>query len=213
MYIDLTHTIKDDMPFYPGTPPPSIKRFCQVKETGYAEMKLEITTHTGTHIDAPAHIIEGGKTLDNADLCELCGTAALFDCKQYPLRENRIIDAGILEGFLNQHSQATFLVIKTGWSQRWADDSYYHGFPVLSEEAARLVVKKGIKIVCSDTISADRVEDANLPVHKILLTNGVMIAENLTSLEKITASIFRLYVIPLKIKDSDGSPARIFAEI
>ncbi len=206
MLTDLTHTISPEMTYYPGTPPPSLKRFCTI-EKGYTELEMLITTHTGTHIDAPAHIIPDGKSLDEYDISFFTGKAVCIDCTMYKtinkeiLEENPIVTNGV-----------DFLILKTGWAKKWGKDEYFHDFPVLSREAAEFVVKLGMRAVCMDTISADRVQDTDLPVHNILLGGGTLIAENLDIPDNFTCnSLIELWLIPLKIENSDGSTIRVFA--
>jgi kynurenine formamidase len=212
MKIDLTHKISARMPYYPGTPKPESSKFCTIEKEGYTELELKITTHTGTHIDAPAHIISGGKTLDMYDIGDFMGTAAILDCHGKWDHHNRLIHHTFVEEFLERNPTVDFMVLRTGWHHKWGCSHYFEGFPVLSEEAARLITQSKVRCVCMDTISADRVEDSELPVHRALLGSGVMIAENLTNLDKISEEHFELYLIPLYIEHADGSPLRAFAK-
>lgn len=211
-FINLTHTISGEMPFFPGTPKPAAEKFCTIEKEGYTELNLRITTHTGTHIDSPAHIIPGGSTLDSIDIREFTGRAAVLDCTGMEINHGRVISYDAVNSFLNENPNLDFIILKTGWYKKWGVKEYLENFPVLSVSAAMRIVKEGIKCVCFDTISADKVEDSTLPVHKILLGNNLMIAENLTNLDKLTASNFELFLIPLLIENSDGSPIRAFAK-
>ena len=213
MLIDLTHKISGEMPYYPGTPKPSAKKFCTIEQEGYTELELRITTHTGTHIDAPAHIIPYGETLDQKNIDDFTGVAVVFDCSDSKNLNGRHISHKTLKEFLDQHKGIDFLVLKTGWQYKWGNPEYFEGFPVLTEEDADLVIARNISCVCLDAISADKVEDAHLPVHKKLLGNGVMIAENLTNLDKLPNGKFELFLIPLLINKADGSPLRAFAQV
>ena len=212
MIIDLTHKISGEMPYFPGTPKPTSEKFCTIEKEGYTELELKITTHTGTHIDAPAHIIPSGVTLDKKNIEEFTGIAAVMDCTGFS-PENRHISIVDLRNFLDRNHEIDFLVLNTSWQNRWGKPEYFEEFPVLTEEGAALVVERKIRCVCMDTISADRVEDVHLPVHKLLLGNGVMIAENLTNLDKLPEGKFELFLIPLLIQGADGSPLRAFAKI
>lgn len=213
MIIDLTHKISGEMPFFPGTPKPSLEKFCTIEIEGYTELELKITTHTGTHIDAPAHIIPSGETLDQKDIEEFTGMAAVMDCTGILSPENRLISNIYLKEFLDKNQAIEFLILKTGWQYRWGKPEYFEEFPVLTEEGAGLIIERKIRCVCMDAISADRIEDAHLPVHNKLLGNGVMIAENLTNLDKLPDGKFELFLIPLLIEEADGSPLRAFARV
>lgn len=209
MYIDLTHEISSQMPFYPGTPAPSIRKFCTIEDSGYTELEISINTHTGTHIDAPAHIIANGLMLNQYEIGQFTGKAICIDCTSV-----NEIGVGEVSRAVEPNSSVEFILLKTGWSQKWGESSYFEGFPVLTEAAARYIADKKIKVVCMDVISADNIADTHLPVHNILLGNGVMIAENLNIPENFPVEApFEIYLIPLKIKDSDGSPLRAFAKV
>lgn len=209
MYIDLTHEISSQMPYYPGTPAPSLRRFCTIEESGYTELEISINTHTGTHIDTPAHIITNGLNLSNYEISQFTGKAICIDCTS--LNE---IGVGDISRGIESSSEVEFIVLKTGWSNRWKEKSYFEGFPVLTEAAAKVITSKKIKAVCMDVISADRVENTHLPIHNILLGCGVMIAENLNIPDNFPVNTpFDIFLIPLKIREADGSPLRAFAKI
>lgn len=209
MYIDLTHEISSQMPYYPGTPAPSLRRLCSIEDSGYTELEIAINTHTGTHIDAPAHIIPNGLNLNDFEISRFTGTAICIDCTS--LDE---IGAEMISQSIESSRSVEFIVLKTGWSNKWGDKSYFEGFPVLTEAAARFIAAKKIKVVCMDVISADKIKDTHLPVHNILLGSGVMIAENLNIPDNLpVGTAFDIYLIPLKIKEADGSPLRAFAKI
>lgn len=132
--IDLTHTIREDMPVYPGTEPPRLTTACTVSQCGYRETLLHMYSHTGTHMDAPAHMMDGAPTLDSFGPDRFVGRGYVLDCRglsQIPL------------DLLLQHEAALrdtdFLLFCTGWDQYWGADAYYEGFPCLTEEAARFV--------------------------------------------------------------------------
>ena len=78
---DLTHTIKNDMPVYPGTEQPRLTTACTIEEAGYRETLLHMFSHTGTHMDAPAHMLPEGTILDSYDAEKFTGTALVVDCE------------------------------------------------------------------------------------------------------------------------------------
>lgn len=208
-YIDLTHFIAGDMPYYPGTPPPEITPLCTVEEIGFAEMNLKIYSHTGTHIDAPAHMFNGGKTLDMYDIDYFIGEALMISAEG-----RRVFDPDYVISSVESLARVPdFVILHTGWDKLWSDPGYYEGFPVLSLEAAEYIASKGIRGVGVDAISVDRVEDEKLPVHQIFFEKEMIIVENLTNLDKIGVKSFQISAIPIKVKDSDGSPARVFAKV
>ena len=130
--IDLTHTIREDMPVYPGTEPPRLTTACTVSQCGYRETLLHMYSHTGTHMDAPAHMMDGAPTLDSFGPDRFVGRGYVLDCRglsQIPLDLLLRHEAAIRD--------ADFLLFCTGWDQYWGTDAYYEGFPCLTEEAAR----------------------------------------------------------------------------
>ena len=79
--IDLTHTIREDMPVYPGTEPPRLTTACTVSQCGYRETLLHMYSHTGTHMDAPAHMMDGAPTLDSFGPDRFVGRGYVLDCR------------------------------------------------------------------------------------------------------------------------------------
>lgn len=207
MIIDLTHTICNGMPVYPGTPAISMEPITSLKTEGFRELMLSITSHTGTHVDAPSHIFEIGDTIDTISLDSFIGNAVCLECPA-----GREIGPGTIGDVLSSFPDISYLVFDSGWHRYWGDPRYFEGFPVMEREAALLVAQSNLKGVCMDTISADSCENALLSNHNLLLANGKIIAENLTNTSCLPKDkAFKLYVIPLKVKEGDGSPARVFA--
>lgn len=211
--IDLTRTITPDMQVYPGTEQPKLKRANTIEKDGFAETLLEMYSHTGTHTDSPAHIFENGRSLDKFDLSELCGRAVMLDVRD--IAEGGVIGVERLLEIRDKLSEARFLVLRTGFEERWGMDSYFGDFPVLSSEAAELLVKLGICGVGVDAISVDPV-GVPLSIHKILLGSGMVIVENLCNLDKVAEATkgenFELFVMPLKFEGADGAPTRVMAK-
>ncbi len=212
--IDLTRTITPDMQVYPGTEQPRLKRANTIEKDGFAETLLEMYSHTGTHTDSPAHIFEGGRSLDKFDLSELCGRAVMLDVRDLP--EGSVIEVERLLGIKDKLEASRFLVLRTGFEEKWGEAGYFGGFPVLSQDAAELLVKLGIGGVGVDAISVDPVE-APLEIHKILLGAGMVIVENLCNLDKLAESTkgetFELFVMPLKFENADGAPTRVMGRV
>lgn len=208
--IDLSHFLEADMPLYPGTELPVFEERASIEMDGYREKKIALCSHTGTHMDAPAHIVAGAKTLDQLPVETFCGDAFLLNC-------TRAGKAGVDLQELLPHADAirehAFIVLHTGWSRYWGNDHYFSGYPVLTPDAARWLAHMDLKGVGMDTISADPADAVDLPVHNILLGAGVVLVENLTNLEAVPAPSFLFAGFPLKIRDADGSPVRAVAII
>lgn len=202
--IDLTHTIKEDMPVYPGTEQPKLEVASTYERDLFKETLFVMYSHTGTHIDPPAHIIKGAKTLDAFGAEQFVGKGLVIDCRD--LGENREITLELLKSHRDL-DKADFLLFNTGWDKRWGDESYFEGYPCLSVEALDYVIAGNYKGIGFDTISLDPVN--SLTRHKRLFSQKEIInVENLTGLEKCGADLFTFVCLPMKTESSDGAPCR-----
>ena len=206
--IDLTHAISTHMPVYPGTDTPVIATGCTIEDNGFVEKKITLYSHTGTHMDAPAHMIEKSKTLDQLSIDHFYGKAVLVNMSSDKRLKIDIDDLAFCEDLLYQND---FLVIHTGWSHHWGSDVYYTGYPVLSVEAVEWLSQFNLKGFGMDVISVDEANSKNFPVHKILLKNDTVIIENLKNLDLVPISPFIFSCFPLKFTEADGSPVRAVA--
>jgi len=206
--IDLTHEINEDMLVFPGTKPPVIVDCCTIEKDGFAEKTITMFTHTGTHMDAPAHVLPNKKTLDKFPASHFVGKAFLLDCSNKK-EKITLSDVQKLTPFINQ---IDYLIIYTGWSKYWGSENYFKNFPVLNEKAANFLANSGLKGIGLDTISVDPVDENTLPIHKILFEKELIIVENLNLSQKLPQT-FTFSSLPLKINDADGSPLRAVAII
>jgi len=205
--VDLSHNISPDMPVYPGTPRPLFATGASIDADGFRERKITMFSHTGTHIDAPAHILRSGKTLDQFAADHFYGKAWVFD---HPDGAEEI-GQETLARHRDKIKQTEFLLIRTGWDMHWGAERYFSEYPVLTPEAAEWLTKFGLKGVGMDTISADREDSMDFPVHRILLGSDIIIIENLTHLNRIIPGVFDFSCFPLKFVSADGSPVRAVA--
>jgi len=202
---DLTYVIHSDMPVFPGTEQPTFENANTLEKDGFQESKITMYSHTGTHIDAPAHMLGNGFYLDNLDVDCFIGNAIILD---FSNREMSLIDVDSLKPYEKKIRNVEFIIIKTGWSKYWGDKKYYQGFPSLSEESAKWLSEFNLKGIGIDAISIDSMESTTFSVHKILMSKNIIIIENLTNLDSISAEYFILSILPLKNKNADGSPVR-----
>lgn len=208
-YADLTHVLKENMPVYPGTEPPLFLPGNTIEKDGFAEKKITMFSHTGTHMDAPAHMVAGAPGLDDFPVDKFTGTACLLD---FAASGRRVIEKSDLSAIGKSLGNSDFLLIRTGWDRFWGSDEYFASFPVLNEEAARYLAALPLKGIGIDAISVDPVGSADMGVHKILFGRNFIIIENLKGLDRIPAGDFRFSAFPLKIDRADGSPVRALAE-
>lgn len=210
-FIDLTQKISTQMPVYPGTEPPEFSYPCTIEENGFTEMEMRIYTHTGTHVDSPAHLFKGKPTLDLLPIEHFVGPAMVIDCSH--LTKGEKISPNHLSPILNKLVGVDFVLFYTGWSKKWGQSAYFKDFPALSQEVAQMLSESNLKGVGIDAISVDPVSSQQLSVHKALLSQNIIIIENLTNLDILVNQIFTFSCFPLKIVGVDGSPVRAVAHL
>jgi arylformamidase len=204
---DLSHTIEPGMPVFPGTEPPLFLQGNTITTDGFAEKKITFFSHTGTHIDAPAHILADQPDLGQLPIDSFFGQALRIDISTI---KGDTINTSQLEPYLKQLKQVDFVLFAAGWYTYWGSDTYFLGYPVLTPDAAKLLCQYKLKGIGFDSISADRADSHTLPIHRILLKKMIII-ENLANLETIPTNLFLFSCLPLKIADGDGSPVRAIA--
>ncbi len=199
-YVDLSVPINEATPIYPGDPKTSIKPAGVLEKDGYCDHYLSMGTHVGTHVDAPMHMIAGGKSLDQIPVDQFIGRGVYVDVTDGNF--NGVKDVDIQEGDI--------VLLHTGMGANYHEETYFTDFPELPEEIANYLVSKKVSMVGIDTCGPD-VKDG-FPSHKALLGGGVLIAENLTNLEQLAGKTFRVFALPINLQ-IDGAPARVIAEI
>ncbi len=213
--IDLTYSIHEGITTYPRYwhPKVEITQLGRLDIEGRETRRIVLGTHTGTHCDAPRHFIEGGQTIDLVPLDILIGPAVVLDfSKKGPLQEIAVSD---FEEHLGNNIPER-LVLRFEWSDYWNTSEYYKNHPFISIEAAQWLVGKGIRLLAMDTPTPDRpsnIKDTakDSPIHKILLGKGIVLVEYLCNLKELNQRVIELIILPLKIVDGDGSPARCIA--
>lgn len=209
-FIDLSHLLNEDISVYPGTAKPSFEKLFTVEKDGFAERKISMLTHSGTHMDAPSHLISGGKSVDLFPLDKFNGNAFCIDCTDIPTPE---IELDFLKNYNSMIGKNEFIFFRTGWSAKWKSKSYFSDFPVLSTDSAKWLSEFNLKGVGVDAISVDPVNSKNLPNHHILLKQEILIIENLTNLNKVTNKNFVFNCFPLNIEGADGMSIRAVANV
>lgn len=208
--VDLSHVIGESMPVFPGTEPPRIADTFTIDRHGFAEKSLRFFSHTGTHIDAPGHIVSGAPRLDELEISRFLGPGLVLDVSSVRGRHVEVDDLAAQEARLRA---VDFALLHSGWARLWGHAGYFAGYPVLSPDAARWLARFDLKGVGMDAISVDEVDSVDLVVHRAFLTRGMVIIENLAGLEELIGKEFIFSCLPLKITDADGSPVRAVAII
>jgi len=209
--LDLTLTISDKIPTFPGSPKPNFIQWENLKDDGYNLELLFLSSHTGTHLDAPYHFIENGLKIHEIGLTRLVREAVLIMSKK---KANQSITKNDIQKFEKKHGKIpknSTVVFCTGWQKMLHNDSYFIKNPGLSEAAAKYLVSKKTNLVGIDSPSIDFKGSQRFSVHHIFSKNNILIVENLTNLEKIKSSEFHFVVLPLKLKGATGSPVRAIA--
>jgi len=210
--IDLTHTISENMPVYPGTERPKLTVANTYEEHGFKETLLTMFSHTGTHMDSPAHLFPRRTTLDSFPVGQFVGKGLVVDCSD--LHEGQRITMKYIEGVKEKADQAEFILFYTGWDSRWGTSSYFGEYPYITEEVAEYLIRSKKKGVGLDVIGIDPISDANLTIHKKLFSGSeIVVIENLTGLKEVGSELFTFCALPMKYENSDGAPIRAIAII
>ena len=206
--VDLSHPVTAAMPLWPGTPAPEFSDLHTVARDGFGERWLQLSSHTGTHLDAPAHLFEGAASLDRLAVEHFIGRGVALD-----LRDSRdeTISLDALLASRERIGRAEFLLLHTGWSRFWGSDGYDRDYPQLSAEAAAWLTGLGLKGIGIDAPSFDEADSEALPVHRCLLGAGLVLIENLTALERIGDGDFLFSALPLPISGAEACPVRAVA--
>ena len=191
--------IDEKTPNFPGDPILKIKRY-NVKEHTYGKTFLEFQSHISTHIDAPSHMIENGKTLSDFSITKFVGDAIVIDVRRQKSIEPNLSDV----------KEGDIVFFFTGHTEKAYSIDFFKNNPILTEETARKIIKKKIKIVGLDSYSPD---NSPYKIHKMLFKHDILIVENLVNLDKLSGKRFKCYILPLKIQYADGAPCRVIGII
>lgn len=223
--IDITTPISHFTPVFPGDPKPSIERLCTLEKEGCAVSRLILGSHTGTHVDAPSHVLNNGLPVDKLELENFMGMAHVLDFSSFEgalnadLLEKAFQNAGISDNI-------SILLLKTASSFRKQKNggnisSHNEGFgkekldPLkdeldtlyLDESTALWIVEKKFKTIGIDSLSVDSLYSETLPAHHVLLSGNINIVECL-DLSSVDAGTYFFLCLPLKVEGCDGAPAR-----
>lgn len=208
--IDLTHTIKENMPVYPGDDTPKLIPVSTYEKDGFKETLLEMYSHTGTHMDTPAHIFAGRTSLIEFPIEQFIGKALVIDCRD--LEEGQLISMERINKVLDRAKKADFLLFNLGWDKRWGTDSYFGDYPCINDKVLDFIINGDYKGIGFDVMGLDPISDVNLPRHKRLFQDTDIInIENLKNLDLCGSDLFYFSCFPLKIENCDGSPIRAVA--
>jgi len=208
MLIDLTREISTDTKVFPGSPLPKFITWNKMEIHNYHSEVVFMSTHTGTHMDAPSHFVTGVSSIDQIPVNRFISRAILIKIAK---ASDELITTSEIEASKVNILEGNSVVFSTSWENEVDNDYYFNHSPGLSEDAAEYLIDKRVNAVCIDSPSIDRGSDSNFPVHKLLLSKEILIVENLCNLSKIDNQNFTLIMMPLKLSGASGSPVRAIA--
>jgi kynurenine formamidase len=211
-WMDLAHKLHNDIPMPHVFPQPKFGRSMAMPKDKLNVTKIEMVCHTGTHLDAPSHLFMDAPDFHDIPFERLHGHGVVLKVDIAPFG---LITANMLASLKPSLSDGDIVLLDTGWSKKWGTDAYWEN-PSLSEDAADWLVSKKVTLVGVDFVSPDlalpkRGEGFDWPVHKKLLSNGTLIAENVANLESLAGQRVEVMAPALNIHGADGSPARLTA--
>ncbi|MCQ4925127.1 cyclase family protein [Tissierella carlieri] len=201
--IDLSWTIEDNMPVYPGDSITSLKQVKNLQEDFYDNHRLDISMHSGTHIDSPMHLTESKEYIYEMPLESFIGIGCIIDVRNQLIIKEKLEYKELIE-------ENSIVLLYTGWDQEYGKDFYYENHPVIDISFAKLLIEKNIKMLGIDMPSPDRYP---FETHKLLFKNKICIMENLRNLDKLLGvPSFEVIAFPLKIR-ADSSMTRAVARV
>jgi len=208
--VDLSSPLSTETVVYPGSLSFSLFTRSRIDVHGRRTAELRLTTHTGTHVDAAAHVFADGEGIDQVALDRLIGWARVFKLKE-ARSVGRFYSIDDLEGDLERAKDIEILLVAVAGSL----DGNFPGneceYPVPDRSVLEWVLRAKVKIFGTDAISIDPVGSRSMENHRLLLGKGILVAEALTNLSDLPTDPFVLVCAPLRIVDGDGAPCRAFA--
>jgi len=199
---DLTVPLRTGIVTFPGDPPFSMSPYFERKKGDPFDLSLlSMGTHIGTHVDPPAHYLDGGATVDQIPLDTLIGEAFVLD-----MRRRKTIDAKDIEESLP--SDVKRVLFKTDNGPLLLKNEFHEDYVSLTEMGARFLAENEVCLVGTDYLSIERYKNSGAPVHKTLLKTGALIVEGLNLMD-IPAGRYEIFCLPLLIQGANGAPARV----
>jgi kynurenine formamidase len=206
---DLSVTLKTHMPLWPTNPLLSIAPIGIAARDGYNVESYSSVTHTGTHIDAPYHMIENMTTVDELPLSQLVGEGYMIK----PKLDGTEITLKQLKSKWNEDFSGKILLINTGWDKkRGYNREFQYEFPGLALDTVDFLIKNKIKVIGIDTLGIEPFSHSDFKVHKALLSKGMAFIEDLAGLDQLKeGKKYLIAALPLKLFKASGSMARVIA--
>jgi arylformamidase len=210
MIYDATVLLRAGMPTYPGEDGPRLELLKSRARGDAADVRrLVLALHTGTHVDAPTHFVDGGAAVEALPLDVLVGPCVVMDVEGDP-----DVSAAALELRFGRSAPERLLLRtrnSTGASPVWARDAFDPGFAAIAHDAARWLVERGVRLVGIDYLSIEPFRASEPLTHRVLLGAGVVAVEGL-DLRAVPAGPYQLHCLPAYLAGADGAPARVLLE-
>lgn len=200
---DLSIPIKNNMLVWPGDSGVEIETLTTVKKDGIGESRFSFGSHTGTHIDAPSHFLDTDLSIEKISPEKLIGDCRVIDLTD--LGRQEILAEDIL-GFSIKRGER--ILLKTGNSSLLFGKEFPKNYVYLSLEGAKFLANKKINLVGTDFLGIEKKSSPGHPVHKTLLSAGIVLVEGL-DLRGVSEGFYKIFCLPLRVVGVDGSPARV----
>lgn len=220
---DLTHSMHDDMAFWPGGVPFHKEQLVDYDTGGYQLHKFTMGENTGTHVDAPSHFIKGNKSIDQLAIERLILPMVVLDARAAAAKHNDYeLTPADIRGWEAKHGKVpagSLFVMNTGWHKRFDTPEKYINmdgdqvmrFPGFSADAARLLVERDVAGIGIDTLSLDPGPSKTFAAHVVMLKAGKYQVENMASLDALPATGATAVIGVLPVRGGSQAQARIFA--
>lgn len=219
--IDLTHSLSSSVPSWDGKADFELSIVTDYKDCTppdlFRTQRINASISLGTHMDAPAHVIPGGRTIEKLNLDELVADCMVIDVSD-EADENFLIMPPAIEKFEKENEEISpnsLVIFYTGWSKYWKTPEKYHnnfGFPSVHVSTAEMLLKRKVVGVGIDTFSCDTGK-SGFPVHRTILGADKYLVENVANAKLLPAAGAKVLVLPIKIKDATEAPIRLIALI
>ena len=218
---DLTHRLLPETPSWDGGCGFDLSIDTDYKDCTppnlFRTQKIKMSAGLGTHMDAPAHVIPNGRTVDKLTMEELVTDCVVIDVSS-EADAVYVIKPEVIKKFEKEHGEIkpnSFIIFYTGWDKRWGNRVKYHNdhkFPSVDVSTAQLLLKRNINGIGIDTFSVDTGQDG-FPVHHAILGANKYLVENVANAKDLPPTGAKILVLPLKIKDATEAPVRLIALI
>jgi arylformamidase len=205
--IDLSLPIYHGCPGMPLDPKCAVIVHHTIDSMKYNITQLSLSTHQGTHLDAPFHFFNKGISVDELELSKCAGPTEIFDLPGLKARYS--LTPADLRPYQSKIKKGSRIILRTNWWKKFPKKQYFFDGPMISVQLAQYLAKKKIAMLGVETPGVHPVEWEK--VHKTLLKAGIIIVEGLAYLNKIKKDRIFFVALPLKIKGRDGSPVRAIA--